>query len=160
MSLSLKWYGGWWASFSAECCCRGGHRFQPNFGHLELISPFLVLIQQQSEPLVEEQNMLTTIRTIGRGTESVVGCKQAFLRVDGCCCVSVHVPTSFCCCCEIQPVVLRDEKCQSVFLCCYHANALFLFGKTVEHRSRKSRDLLQTGELTVTHRCFCCDSFQ
>ena len=37
-----------------------------------------------------------------------------FLRVDGCCCISVHVPTSFCCC-EMQPLVLGDEKCQSVF---------------------------------------------
>ena len=43
---------------------------------------------------------------------------------------------------------------------CYHANALFLYCKTVEHRSRKSRDLLQTGEFTVTHLCFCCDNFQ
>ena len=38
-----------------------------------------------------------------------------------------------------------------------------LYCKTVEHRSRKSGDLLQTGELTssdkVTHFCFCRDSF-
>ena len=35
--------------------------------------------------------------------------------------------------------------------------------KTVEHRSRKSRDLLQTGEFTsgdkVTRFCFCRDNF-
>ena len=39
-----------------------------------------------------------------------------------------------------------------------------LYCKTVEHRSRKSRDLLQTREFTsgdkVTHFCFCRDSFQ
>ena len=52
--------------------------------------------------------MLRTTRTVGRGAESVVGCKP-FFRVDGCCCISVHVPTSFRCC-EIQPVVLGDEK--------------------------------------------------
>ena len=52
----------------------------------------IMLVQQQSEPVVEELNMLTTIRTIGRGAESVVGCKPIFLRVDGCCCISVHVP--------------------------------------------------------------------
>ena len=41
--------------------------------------------------------------------------QTSFLRVDGCFCISVHVPTSFCCC-ELQPVALVDEKCQSVFL--------------------------------------------
>ena len=41
--------------------------------------------------------------------------RTSFLRVDGCCCISVHVPTFFCCC-ELQPVVLGDEKCQCVFL--------------------------------------------
>ena len=39
-----------------------------------------------------------------------------------------------------------------------------LYWKTVEYRSRKSRDLLRTGEFTsgdkVTHFCFCRDSFQ
>ena len=39
-----------------------------------------------------------------------------------------------------------------------------LYCKTVQHRSRKSRNLLQTGEFTsgdnVTHFCFCRDSFQ
>ena len=33
---------------------------------------------KQSVPLVEEWNMLTTIRTIGRRAESVVGCKPVF----------------------------------------------------------------------------------
>ena len=39
-----------------------------------------------------------------------------------------------------------------------------LYCKTIEHRSRKSRDLLQTREFTsgdkVTHFLFCRDSFQ
>ena len=39
-----------------------------------------------------------------------------------------------------------------------------VYCKTVEHRSRMSRDLLQTGEFTsgdkVTHFCFCRDSIQ
>ena len=50
------------------------------------------------------------------------------------------------------------------FFWCYHANALFCNCKTVEQRSWKSRDLLQTGEFTsgdkVTHFCFYLDSFQ
>ena len=39
------------------------------------------------------------------------------------------------------------------FLRCYQANAFFNC-KTVEHKSRKSRDLLQTREFTVTLLCF------
>ena len=39
-----------------------------------------------------------------------------------------------------------------------------LYCRTVEHRSRKSKDLLQPGEVTsgdkVTHFCFCRVSFQ
>ena len=38
-----------------------------------------------------------------------------FFRINGCCCTSVHVPTSFCRR-ETRPVVLGDEKRQSVFL--------------------------------------------
>ena len=60
-----------------------GRRFRPTSEHLESTSMFLMLIQQQSEPLVEDWNMLTTIRTIGRRVKSVVGCEQIFLRVDG-----------------------------------------------------------------------------
>ena len=101
--------------FRPSVAVEDGRRFRPASGHLEFISMSIMLVQQQSEPLVEELNMLTTIRTIGRGAESVVGCKPVFLRVDGCCCIGVPVPTSFSCC-EIQPVVLGDEKCQSVFL--------------------------------------------
>ena len=83
----------------------------------------------------------------------------------------MHVPTSVFRR-ETRPVVLRDENVracfydvttrmlcflvlerQSVFLWCYHVNPLFLSCKTVEHRSRKSRDLLQTDEFMVTHLC-------
>ena len=39
---------------------------------------FIMMAQQQSLPLVEEWSMLTTIRTIGRRAESVVGCKPVF----------------------------------------------------------------------------------
>ena len=54
------------ASFSAQCCCRERASFSAHFW-----------------TLVEELNMLTTIRTIGRGAESVVGCKPVFLRAIG-----------------------------------------------------------------------------
>ena len=83
--------------------------------------------------------------------------QTSFLRVDGCCCISVHVPTSFCCC-EMQPVVLEDEKCQSVFFMTLPRECFVLCCKTVERKSRKSGDLLQTREFTsgdkVTHFCF------
>ena len=52
-----------------------GRRFRPTLGHLQSTSMFIMLVQQQSEPLVEEWNMLTTI---GRRGESAVGCKQVF----------------------------------------------------------------------------------
>ena len=75
LSLSLShMYRGWWASFSAQCCCRGWARsFQPTSEHLESTSMFPMLIQQQSEPSVEDWNMLTTIRSIGPRAKSVVG---------------------------------------------------------------------------------------
>ena len=60
--------------------------------------------------------------------------QTSFLRVDGCCCNNVHVPTSFCWC-EIQPVVLGDEKCQCVFFMMLPRERLVLCCKTVEHRS-------------------------
>ena len=66
-------------SLSLTCTVVGGRRFRPTSGHLEFTSVFLMLVQQQSEPLVEEWNMLTTIRTIGRRAESVVKCKQVFV---------------------------------------------------------------------------------
>ena len=124
LSLTCTVVGG--RRFRPSVAVVDGRRFRPTSGHLELISTLMMLIQQQSEPLVEEWNMLTTIRTIGPRAKSVVGCKQIFLRVDGCCFLSVHVSTSFCCC-ELHPVVLRDLKWQSVFLWCDHANTLFCF---------------------------------
>ena len=48
---------------------------------------------------------------------------------------------------------------ERVFMMLPH-ECFFLYCKTVEHRSGKSRDLLQTREFTVTHLCFCCESFQ
>ena len=78
--------------------------------------------------------------------------------VDGCCFISVQVPTSFCCC-ELQPVVLRDEKRQSVFFLMLPRECFVLYCKTVEHRSRKSRDLLQTcenGKPRKTGACALC----
>ena len=90
----------------------GGRRFRPLLDIWNLFLCLLWMVQQQSEPLVEELNKSTTIRTIGRGAESVVEYKPAFLRIDGCCCISVHVPTSFCLR-GIRPVVLGDEKRQS-----------------------------------------------
>ena len=89
-------------SLSPTCTVVGGRRFQPTSGHLDSISVSVLLVQQQTEPLVEESKVLTAFRTIGRGAESVAGCKPVSLRVDGCCCVSGHVPTSFCCCGCVQ----------------------------------------------------------
>ena len=52
---------------------------------------------------------------------------------------------------------------ERVFMMLPH-ECFVLYCKTVEHRSRKSRDLLHTGEFTpadkATHFCFCRDSFQ
>ena len=92
-----------------------GRRFRPTSGHLESTSMFVYY------------DSTATISTIGPRVEYVdnhrnyrsksgICCRvqTSFLRVDGCCCISVHVPTSFCSC-ELQPVVLGDEKCQSLF---------------------------------------------
>ena len=77
-------------SLSLTCTVVGGRRFRPSVavvdgrrfrsisGHLESISMSIMLVQQQSEPLIEEMNMLAIIRTIGRGAESVVGCNSSF----------------------------------------------------------------------------------
>ena len=87
--------------------------------------------------------------------------QTSFLLVDGCCFNCVHVPASFSCC-ERQPVVLR-EATGRVFMM-LPRERFVLYWKTVEHRFRKSRDFLQTGEFTsgdkLTHFCVCCDSFQ
>ena len=90
-------YRGWWASFLATFWTTGTY--------------FYVFDVDTA-----------TIRTIGRGVEYVdnhqnyrsksgICCRvqTSVLLVGGCCFFSVHVPTSFCCC-ELQPVVLRDEK--------------------------------------------------
>ena len=72
--------------------------FGPLLDIWNLFLCLLRLLQQQSEPLIEELNMLATIRTIGRRAESVVGCKQVFFVSMDAVFFSVHVPTSFCCC--------------------------------------------------------------
>ena len=146
-----------------QCCCRGCASFSAHFWTSGIY--FYVYFVGSA-----------TIRTIGRRVEYVdnhqnyrsksgICCRvqTSFLRVVGCCCINVHVPTSFCCC-EIQAVVLGDETCQSVFFMKLPRGCFVLHCKTVEHRSRKSRDLLQTGKFTsgdkITHFCFCRDSFQ
>ena len=86
-------YRGWWASFSAQCCCRGWS-FSAHFWNL-----FLCLLCRYSN---DQNRCRCRVQT-------------SFLRVDGWCCINMHVPTSFCCC-EIQPVVIGDEKCHRVFL--------------------------------------------
>ena len=67
-------------------------------------SMFFVMAQQKSDPLVQ----------------------TSLLRVGGCCCINVHVSTSFCCC-ETQPMVLGDEK--RFFL---PRECFFLYCKTVD----------------------------
>ena len=133
-----------WASFSAKCCCREWASFSAHFWASGIC--FSV-----------SNDGTATIRTIGRRVEYVdnhqncrsksgICCRvqTGFLRVNGCCSISVHVPTSFCCC-EMQPVVLGDEKkCQSVFFLILPRECFVLYCKTVENRSRKSGDLLQT----------------
>ena len=44
---------------------------------------------------------------------------------------------------------------ERVFMMLPRESLVFLSCKTVEHRSRKSRDLLQTGEFTVSFQCSC-----
>ena len=88
----------------------------------------------------------------------------------------MHVPTSFCRR-EIRPVVLGDdntsdrtfmmsprdcfvfgtEMSERVFM--MSRESFVLSCKTVEHRSRKSRDLLQTDEYMVTHLVFVVTAF-
>ena len=109
---------------------------------------FIMMAQQQSVPLVEEWNMLTTIRTIGRRAESVVGCKPVFFLL---------MDAAVLACSFQRPSVV--VKCNQLY------SDMRMYCKTVEHRPRKSRDLLQTREITscddkVTHFCFCRNSFQ
>ena len=78
LSLSLTWTVVGGRRFRPSVAVEDGSRCRPTSGHMKFISMFIMLVQQRSEPLVEEMKMLTTIRTIGRGAESVVGCKQVF----------------------------------------------------------------------------------
>ena len=59
LSLSCTVIGG--RRFRPSVAVVEGHGFRPTSGHLELISMFMMLIQQQSEPLADEWNMLETI---------------------------------------------------------------------------------------------------
>ena len=130
-----------------------GRRFRPTSGNLEPISTFMMLIQQQSEHLVEEWNMLTTIRTTGRRSKSVVGCKQIFFVLMDAAILACTFPR--------RSVVvnynqlyseMRNDRVLPIML---PRECFVLYCKTVEHRSGKSRDLLQTKEFTsgdnVTH---------
>ena len=78
VSLSLTWTVVGGRRFRPSVAVVDGRHFRPTSGQLEsdfyfwtseLISMFVVLVQQRSEPLVEEWNMPTT---------SVVGYKQVF----------------------------------------------------------------------------------
>ena len=46
-------------SLSLTCSVVDGRRFRPTSGHPEFISVFIMLVQQQSEPSVEERNLLS-----------------------------------------------------------------------------------------------------
>ena len=81
VALSLTWTVVGGRRFRPGVAVVDGRRFRPTSGHLEFIPMSFMLVQQQSEPLVEELNMLTTIRAIGRGAESVVGCKTSFFSL-------------------------------------------------------------------------------
>ena len=76
LSLSLTWTVVGERRFRPSVAVVDGRRFRPISGHLKFISMSIMLVQQRSEPLVEEWNMLTTNRIIGQRTDSVVGCKQ------------------------------------------------------------------------------------
>ena len=84
-------------------------------GQLESTSTFTLMAQQQSVPLVEKWNVLTTIRTIGRRAESVVGCKQVlFVLMDAAVSACTFPRPSI----AVKGGQLYSEmkKCQSVFL--------------------------------------------
>ena len=59
--------------------------------------------------------MLTTIRTIGRRAESVVGCKQVFFMLMDAAMLACAFPRPSVVV-KQQPVVIRDEECQCVFI--------------------------------------------
>ena len=91
-------YFGWWASFSAQFWTYGIHIF------------FL--------------GGTATIGTLGRRSESVVGC-ASFLSC-WCCSISVHGPASFGCCGLVER---RSRKSQENFA----RTRGFTFGDTVTH---------------------------
>ena len=72
-------------SLSLKRSLVGGRHFRSNFGHLEFM---YFWVHQPSELSVEERNVLSS-------ANKFPSC--------WCCCISVHVPTSFCCC-GPQPV--------------------------------------------------------
>ena len=84
----------------------GGRRFRPTSGHLEFTSMSIVIgtvtIWQPSELSVEERNLLSIANQSFSVSMDTAG-------------MNVHVPTSFFRR-ETRPVVLGDEKHQSVFL--------------------------------------------
>ena len=103
---------GWWASFSAEYC-REWASFSATSGHLEVIS---VNFDWYSN----RQNHCSKCCTCWQPSELSIEAVPvvnvtSFLRINGCSCMSVHVPTSF----------YRRKK--NDHLSC----------KTVEHRTRK-----------------------
>ena len=127
---------GWWARFRPSVAVVDGRRFRPTSRHLEFISVSIMFVQQQSEPLVEELNMLTTIRTIGRGAESVVGCKAVF---------PVLMDAVVSACTFPRPSVVAKynqlySEMRNVRACFYDVTTrmvCFSSAKTVLHRSRK-----------------------
>ena len=103
----------------------GGRRFRPTHGHLEFVSMSIVIgpatIWRPSELSVEERNLLSSAN-------------QSF---------SVSMDTYE----RARSHVLLYSEMRNVRAYFYDVTTripLFFSCKTVEHRSRKSRDLLQT----------------
>ena len=85
LSLSQT-YSGWWASFSAQCCCREWASFSVQFWTSGI---HVFLVQQPSELSIEERTLLS-------GADKFPSHR--------CCSISVHIPTSFRSC-GLQPVL-------------------------------------------------------
>ena len=92
------------------------------------------------------------IRIIGRGAASAVECKPVFLHVDAVLACTFPRPSV---------VVKYDQlysKMRNVRACFYDVTSrmlCFCAARQLSTDLEKSRDLLQTGEFTVTHLCFC-----